>query len=74
MRDIRNCRKKAGLSQADTAKALGVAQTAVSQWERGLSAPRYARLQQLARLFKCSVNDLVGDTDENTTEDGEFHG
>lgn len=44
---IRQLRTRAGLSQAVLAERLGVDQTAVSRWERGLDAPRLAMRRKL---------------------------
>lgn len=71
MNPIKTFRENAGLSQKAVALSLGVAQSAVSQWERGVTAPRCSRLQELAKLFRCTVDELVTkgggeDASENT--------
>lgn len=48
-------------SQSEAAKALGVQPSAVSKWERGLSKPRIEKLPAIAKLYDCSVNDLLKD-------------
>lgn len=52
-------RLKANLSQEAVAKALNVAQSAVSQWEQGTTIPRPGKIKALARLFCCSTDDLL---------------
>jgi len=54
-----SARKKAGLSQAQVAKELGVAPAAVSQWETGKTVPDSRRLPKIAELFNCSVDELL---------------
>lgn len=54
-----NCRKKAGLTQMEVAKALGVSDAAVCQWEKGETMPTAKRLREVAKLYKCSVDKLL---------------
>lgn len=59
--NILSYRKKAGLTQADVAKALGVSDAAVCQWEKGESMPSVSRLVSLANLLDCTVDQLLRD-------------
>jgi len=55
---IRDARKRAGLSQAQLADALGTTQSVVSRWERGHDTPRADTL--VAILRACGYEaDLV---------------
>ena len=54
-----SAREKAGLTQAEVAKALGVDQSAVSLWETGKTAPRAALLPKLADLYGVTVDELL---------------
>lgn len=56
---IKKARQKAGLTQVQVAEAVKVHQSAVAQWENGLTQPRADRLPELARLLKCSVKALL---------------
>lgn len=56
------------MTQVELAKALGVNQSAVTQWESGLTSPRLDKLQAMAALFKCSIDELVRKED---AEDGQ---
>ena len=47
------------MTQAEFARALGVTQGAVYQWENGLTSPRLNVLVSMAELLKVSLNDLV---------------
>ena len=58
MRDIKELRKKAALTQAELAEAVGVTQSTVSQWESGTAFPRADKLPKLAEVLGCSVADL----------------
>lgn len=52
-------RKRAGLTQMDVAKALGVSDAAVCQWEKGENMPSASRLVALAKLYDCTVDELL---------------
>ena len=56
---IRKKRIEAKMTQAELAKALGVYQSAITQWENGMTSPRLDKLQAMAALFKCSIDELV---------------
>lgn len=45
MRDIKELRKKAALTQAELAEAVGVTQSTVSQWESGKAVPDTLKLR-----------------------------
>ncbi len=57
---FRAARNKAGYSQSEVAKMLGVDQSAVSMWERGVTLPRAATLVKLAALYCCTIDELFG--------------
>lgn len=52
-------RKKAGLTQMDAAKALGISDAAVAQWETGETFPSAKRLNEIAALYGCTVDELL---------------
>lgn len=52
-------RQKAGLTQSQVAKALGVDQSAVCLWETGKTSPRAATLFKIAKLYGCTVDELL---------------
>lgn len=58
---LRRLRMKEGLSQGKVAEALGTSQPAVAMWESGDRWPQIPDLLVLARLYGCSVADLVPD-------------
>lgn len=53
MRDIKELRKKAALTQAELAEAVGVTQSTVSQWESGKAVPDTLKLPKLAEVLGC---------------------
>lgn len=52
-------------TQSDLAKVLFVNQTAVSQWERGVTTPSAPILKTLSELYGVSIDYLLGNTAEN---------
>lgn len=52
-------RKKAGLTQMAVAKALGISDSAVNQWEKGKTFPKTEQLPKLAKLYGCTVDELL---------------
>ena len=77
MNRFREFRKARGLSQAQLAEIIRVDQTAVSKWELGKSFPDMEIAMRVADFFKCSVDYLLGRTDDPQTEksppDGELN-
>lgn len=57
-RRIEAGRKAAGLTQVELSLALGVSQQVVSNWERGIHAPRDEVRPEVARILHKSVYDL----------------
>lgn len=58
---LRELRVAAGLSQLALAKKSGLAQTNISGWEAGRSAPLVTVLPALAAALGCDAADLLGD-------------
>ena len=58
-------REKAGLSQTEVAKALGVNQASVSYWESGKTQPRSAQLPKIAKLYGVTVDELLMEDEQN---------
>ncbi|MCL2061856.1 MAG: helix-turn-helix domain-containing protein [Firmicutes bacterium] len=57
---FKQIRLRDGLGQREVAKELGVAQSLVSQWEAGKCTPNYETLEDIATLFNCDINYLLG--------------
>ncbi len=55
---LKQLRKKAGLTQAELAQAIGTSQAAVAHYEMGIKAPELAKLPAIAKALGVSVADL----------------
>lgn len=62
--NIKNLRKKKGISQEELAIKLNVVRQTVSKWEKGLSVPDSEMLIKLAEELDTTVNVLLGETVE----------
>jgi transcriptional regulator with XRE-family HTH domain len=58
---IRAARRGAGLSQAQLAARFDLAQSSVSQWEKGVTQPTTTHLLRLLQMFPASVAELIAD-------------
>lgn len=65
---LRELRKKRGLSQIEAANKLGLKQNTFSHYENGKSFPDMATLIKIAEYFKVSLDELVYSLEENTKE------
>lgn len=54
-----SARTNAGLSQTRVAKELGITNAAVCLWETGKTKPRASILVKLAKLYECTVDELL---------------
>ncbi len=63
MNRIRELRENAGLRQVDVAKATGIDQKTLSNYETGKTNPDSYSLIQLADFFGVSIDYLVGRID-----------
>lgn len=59
MATIKQHRQRAGLTQPELAALLQVHETTVSKWENGVALPRAETLRKLAKIFVCSVDELL---------------
>lgn len=53
-------RKKNGLTQKQLAEKLGVKNSAVSNWEKGLNSINIDTLHTVCKVFNVSINDMFG--------------
>ena len=59
MKTLKELREAAGLKQLDVAFALRVTPQTVYNWERGTREPKGSHLQQMAKLFGVSADDVL---------------
>lgn len=52
-------REKAGLSVRQVMEALNVSDAAVYFWETGANAPSTKKLPDIAKLYGCTVDELL---------------
>lgn len=57
-------RKKANLTQDVVAEFLHVTGSSVCQWETGKTAPRASLLPQIAKLYGCTIDELLKEESE----------
>ncbi len=58
---LKDARTYRGFSQEEVAKYLGVSRSSVSLMETGQRGVDTLELQKLARLYECSIDELVAD-------------
>lgn len=61
-------RKKLGMTQDELGRLLGVTNKAVSKWETGETTPEISMLDQLAKILKVSVDELLTQKDSIVEE------
>lgn len=59
--NISKYRNEAAMSQRELARQLGVSNVAVHYWETKKTIPHLLNLQKMAKIFGCSVDDLIGE-------------
>lgn len=59
---LKEARKRAGLTAREVATSIGVSFQNVYNWEAGSYLPEAAKLKDLARLYGCTVDELLADT------------
>jgi len=57
--NLKSLRENAKCTQIEVAVKLGITQGAISQWESGLCNPDYKYLPELARLYNCTLENLI---------------
>ena len=59
MNRIRELRQKKQLSQEELARLLKIDRSAVAKWETGSNLPRAEKLIMMAKIFGCSVDEIL---------------
>ncbi len=65
---IQKLRKDRGYTQEDLADILSVSRQSVSRWESDIAFPETDKLITLAKLFKCSIDYLLNDENNEYKE------
>lgn len=60
---IKDLRIKEGMTQKSLARLLNTTGQTILNWENGLYSPNVKQLIQLANIFNCSIDYLVGRKD-----------
>jgi repressor LexA len=68
--NIRQLRKRAGYTQTELAKLIGVDRSAVAQWENDLSQPRMGNVRKLAEVLRTTTTAILDG--EETPAEGRF--
>lgn len=69
---IRATRERAGLSQEQVGERLDIGAEAVSRIERGITIPTLTRLAELADIFKCPIEELLGSSSTRAQDQTEY--
>ena len=66
---LKELRLKAGLTQDEVAKKMNVDQSAVHLWETGKTHIARKHHKRLARLYKCTIEELFTECEEHAEPD-----
>ena len=69
MNGFKAMRERARITQKTLASRMRIAQSTVAMWESGENAPRAKKLQELARILGCTVDDFFKDYVEEDKEE-----
>ena len=69
MNGFKAMRERARITQKALASRMRIAQSTVAMWESGENAPRAKKLQELARILGCTVDDFFKDYVEEDKEE-----
>lgn len=58
MNNIKKMREKNNITQCQLSESLGISQSTIAMWETGETMPRAALLPKIAKILKCSIDDL----------------
>jgi len=65
--------REQAMSQAALAKKLGVTAQTISQWERGLHAPRPVLRRSIVEFLDCEITDIWPKPSGGNWIDGSSH-
>ena len=70
--NIKQLRKRFGLTQAQLSEVAGVSDKAVSTWEKGTAVPRMGALQRIADHFGIPKSAIIEDEEEKPIPEDEL--
>lgn len=59
MNGLRKIRKEKGLTLKQVSKEVNLSVAVLSRYERGERFPKKKALEQLAKFFECTIDDLM---------------
>jgi transcriptional regulator with XRE-family HTH domain len=71
-KQLTECRKQAGLSQKDLAKAMNTSHSVIGKYERDEMVPSIEAAKKLAVLLNTTVAYLVGEAEDNIFKEPEM--
>ncbi len=72
MLQLRELRKRCGITMKELGQVIGVAESTISQYETGKRQPDYETLLKLGEYFGVSVDYLLGAEKKPTAESSEL--
>ena len=61
IQNLKIMREKKGLRVKEVSNKLKISRITLWQWENGKRTPSIENLAELAKLYDCTIDDLVGD-------------
>lgn len=65
LEEIKNSRRKKGLSQEQLAKISGLSRSSIINFEKGYRDPRVKDLKKIARALDVSIEQLIAENGQD---------
>ena len=66
--NIKQLRKKRGITQEELAAQLEVHENTIRMWEKGTRSPRISDIARLCEIFHCTESELLNDSSTENWE------
>ena len=63
---LRELRKRNNLTLGQVAKEIGVSESCICLYEKGIRRPSIKRLAKIALIFNCSIDEVVNAMQKNS--------